>query len=209
MFARKYCAKCMVVQSLMDKLSATNSTITQLKNENDRMKTLLRFNNKKESIINIVNFKSELFIITYNQTIDFRGRIKEFEYNGYSIHSKNDFRERPTIKMYCSTRYNRELDYLDGIFIDDFICDKDNQNRGYGSIIMKTLIKYAKELNVNYISGELSFVDIGTSENDTKHRNNRERLYHFYPKFGFVIQEKNFANGGSIKTIRLNLNDRK
>lgn len=41
-----------------------------------------------------------------------------------------------------------------------------------------------------YISGKLSFRDIGTEDNRTQEQEeNRKRLYHFYPKHGFIIDE--------------------
>lgn len=204
-FTRKYCVKCSEVWDLMTKLSSTKSLLLQMTKENDRIKSLLSFNNKNENIANIICFESELFVVTYNQIVDYKGRIKEIEYYGYVINNQHRFTQRPAIKMYCTTIFNNEFDYLEGIFIDDFLCDIGSQNKGYGSILMQMLINQAKTLKASYISGELSFVDIGINDNDETHKNNRERLFHFYPKFGFKIEEKRFKNGVTRKTIRLKL----
>lgn len=66
------------------------------------------------------------------------------------------------------------------ILIGDIIHDNQkNYNKGYGSAMMQKLIEYAKENGYSRLYGNLSDVDIG----------HKERLYHFYEKFGFEITE--------------------
>ena len=66
------------------------------------------------------------------------------------------------------------------ILIGDIIHDNQkNYNKGYGSAMMQKLIEYAKENGYSHIYGNLSDVDIG----------HKDRLYHFYEKFGFEITE--------------------
>ena len=66
------------------------------------------------------------------------------------------------------------------ILIGDVIHDNEkNYNKGYGSAMMQKLIEYAKENGYSRLYGNLSVVDIG----------HRDRLYHFYEKFGFEITE--------------------
>lgn len=64
------------------------------------------------------------------------------------------------------------------ITISDIECQK--SNRGYGSIMMKELVKYARQNEFKQINGWLSKVDY----------DHKERLYHFYQKFGFEIIQK-------------------
>lgn len=61
------------------------------------------------------------------------------------------------------------------ITISDIECKRNN--RGYGSVMMKELIEYSKKNEYTQINGWLSKVDY----------NHKERLYHFYQKFGFEI----------------------
>ena len=56
-------------------------------------------------------------------------------------------------------------------------------NKGYGTLMMTELLKFAKENNYEKITGNISDVDNNT-EWDLHHR---ERLIHFYKKFGFKI----------------------
>lgn len=66
------------------------------------------------------------------------------------------------------------------ILIGDIIHDnKRKYNKGYGSAMMTKLIEYAAENGYSRIYGNLSDVDIG----------HKDRLYHFYEKFGFAITE--------------------
>lgn len=61
------------------------------------------------------------------------------------------------------------------ISIGDITCKKNN--KGYGSSLMAKLIEFAKVNGFKGIEGWLSHVDF----------NHKERLYHFYRKFGFDI----------------------
>ena len=69
----------------------------------------------------------------------------------------------------------------DTILIGDICHHNENvdYNKGYGSRMMEELLAYAREHNFHYIHGNLSVVDLG-------HKN---RLHHFYQKFGFTITE--------------------
>lgn len=50
-------------------------------------------------------------------------------------------------------------------------------NRGYGTIMMRYLIGYARDIGCSGIYGYLSDVD----------RGHEDRLVHFYEKFGFIV----------------------
>ena len=59
-------------------------------------------------------------------------------------------------------------------------CNEDaDYNKGYGSLLMENLLAYAKEHHFTFIYGNLSEVDLG----------HKDRLHHFYQKFGFTITE--------------------
>ena len=53
--------------------------------------------------------------------------------------------------------------------------------KGYGSIMMTELLKYASQIGVHTIRGNLSLVDIG----------DKNRLHAFYKKHGFEVIEYN------------------
>ena len=68
------------------------------------------------------------------------------------------------------------------ISIGDIQCEKNN--KGYGSLMMQSLISYAKENNFSYIYGWLAKID----------SDHTDRLYHFYEKFGFEITPNDDGN---------------
>ena len=82
------------------------------------------------------------------------------------------------------------------ILIGDIIHDnKKKYSKGYGTAMMKTLIEYAKENGYSRIYGNLSDVDIG----------HKDRLYHFYDKFGFEITEYDEYHNNCFGCIDLKL----
>lgn len=72
------------------------------------------------------------------------------------------------------------IESKNAILIGDIIHDNERKiNRGYGSAMMESLISYAEQNGYSKFYGNLSDVDIG----------HKDRLYHFYEKFGFIITE--------------------
>lgn len=173
--------------------------------ENEKLHNLSNFNDSEENILKIISYDSQLFLITYKQKLNYKGLLIEFEYNGYILKKKQQFSKKSFIMMRCNPHYDKKLNYMRNIFIDDFICEPTYRDRGYGTLLMNELIQYAKKLKVQYISGKLSFVDIGINDDDDRYKEKRERLYHFYPKFGFVIYEHINKHGLREKKIKLNL----
>ena len=69
----------------------------------------------------------------------------------------------------------------DAILIGDIQHDneKSDYNKGYGSRMMEALLEYAKEHHFRCVHGNLSQWDL----------DHKDRLHHFYQKFGFTIIE--------------------
>ena len=74
------------------------------------------------------------------------------------------------------------------IYLSDIYVANDNQdylkyiNKGYGSILLSNLIKYAKQNKYRKIVGFLSDADIIPED-----KNHKKRQISFYKKFGFNI----------------------
>lgn len=68
-------------------------------------------------------------------------------------------------------------------------------NKGYGSRMMNELLDYAKEHNFKYVYGNLSVVD----------KPHKDRLHHFYRKFGFIINEYSELHSNYYGKIELDL----
>ena len=76
------------------------------------------------------------------------------------------------------------------ITICDITCRRNNH--GYGSLMIKELIEYSRQNNISYLNGWLSNIDYG----------HKERLYHFYRKFGFeIVENKNDVSFADIKLL--------
>lgn len=147
------------------------------------------FNTKKEHIIQILEKDFHLFVITLQEEIRYDGKLNVIHFRGYALNVSDSYiiNTSPIIEMLCDTVYDESLNYLKSIFIVDFkVSSSRYMNKGYGSLIMKELISYSKELKVKHISGQLSFVDI-----DEEYGNRRDMLHHFYKKHGFRIDNNN------------------
>lgn len=70
------------------------------------------------------------------------------------------------------------------LFIGDF--ESDIENKGYGSILLRNVIKLAKMIGVKWITGNLSAVD----------SDHFDKLEHLYSKHGFKVSI--LGKGGTI-----------
>lgn len=202
--------KCGVIDQQLSRISELSSEKLRLKKYADNFEKLKLFNNKQETIVSIIEHSSKVFVITLKTELNYDGRMKKFYLYGYTLDiSESDIvNSVPIIEMWCEPNYNLKLNYLESIFIVNFQAKNYYINKGFGSLIMNELIRYSKSLDVYYISGDLSSVDIGENDNDFSKKENRERLYHFYSKFGFEIYDE--ANSKDIikKHIRRDLKSR-
>ena len=72
-------------------------------------------------------------------------------------------------------------------------------NRGYGSMMMEKLLEFALENEYSLIYGNLAECDLG----------HKDRLLHFYRKFGFIITEYPELQGNYFGKIELHLSQEK
>lgn len=83
------------------------------------------------------------------------------------------------------------------ILIGDIQHENENAdyNKGYGTMMMDKLLTYAKENHFDCIYGNLSMVD----------SDHKERLHHFYQKFGFDVTEYPELQGTYYGKIEIHL----
>lgn len=75
---------------------------------------------------------------------------------------------------------NMDLKYTSGCqaaYIVDWHCEI--EDKGYGSVLMSHLITYLKTANYQYLTGHICPTDFS----------HKDKLRHFYSKFGFVITD--------------------
>lgn len=78
------------------------------------------------------------------------------------------------------TEYHKERSVLEIVDIQNCMEDR---NRGYGSLGMEVLFECGAVLGIKKYYGILSYIDVY----DKVDRDHRNRLEHFYKKFGFSV----------------------
>lgn len=202
--------KCGVIDQQLSIISELNSENLRLKKYDENFEKLKLFNNKNETIVSIIEHSSKIFVITLKTEFNYDGRMNEFYLYGYTLdmNESDIVNSAPIIEMWCEPKYNLKLNYLESIFIVDFQAKNYYINKGFGTLIMNELIRYSKSLDVYYISGYLSSVDIGKNDSDLSKKKNRERVYHFYSKFEFEIYDEANSKDMIRKRIRKDLKSR-
>lgn len=159
---------------------------------------LEQFNDTSETIICISNLQTHTVVITAHEEFDGNGKLECFTLFGYVL----NVCDTQITSGFSIARLDCEMEYYDrfnNIHIIDFTVAEKWQNNGIGSLMLKRLIYEAEQMKIMQITGWLSPEDIGRDGN-TEKKKNRERLYHFYSKHGFFIDEN--------KNIHLRLNTR-
>lgn len=102
------------------------------------------------------------------------------------------------IKAFGFSRLTLIADYIpkeDRIKIYDISLAKENRNKGYGSVAMKVLSEIGKRVDVAFYTGFLAEDDI----NDPEDPEHRDRLVHFYHKWGYTVD---FQKRRIIKVLK-------
>ena len=129
------------------------------------------------SIYKIVKDKSDSYIFVVKEEMS-----NSLAFLLYSLEYRHLVPRLYTRKM--SKGLNNESYYL---YIDDILVS--DQDKGLGSILMESLIEYAKNNGYVCIRGWLSPID----------KEHFDKLEHFYKKFGFEIKFRANKESGSIK----------
>lgn len=128
------------------------------------------------------------FFVTITEKYSVRGKLREIIWKGYipKLRNSDPSHLEQVAYMMCEAQYDEAHEYLKGIFITDIVVMDGWRSKGFGSQMMQGLIRYAERLGAQYIHGRLSWVDIGTKEDE--HRGEkRQRLCRFYERHGFSV----------------------
>lgn len=139
----------------------------------------------------IMEYDGYTLVITYMCRYDFSPRLTGFDYEAYIL-ERNKTLTKSEASISCSVHTLKcgKDETIDYIYINDIKVNFEYRDRGIGSVLMNEMKSYAKGLGANYISGRISFVDIGTEDKQTEEqRLNSERVWHFYKKHGFEIYD--------------------
>lgn len=195
-FKNRYCHNCFFRQEYFDYQNSkrrisknTPADIKKLKNFNEKIQQAI---NSGESIIRV----SEDGFVTIKVFFDDKGMIDKFSFKGYfdmdSSYATHTFQ---AFAITSDDLINKEklnpnkevaISKVESFFIRDIQCEHSNVDKGYGTILMNTFLEYIKPIKVKCVEGRLSSVDT----RDRIDKEHKARLYHFYKKFGFEIDEK-------------------
>lgn len=121
-----------------------------------------------KSILNVIHKNSERIII-YRTTFDHDEKYGLFFIDLKVLHKKGVVLNR----IRLSANYTSEKE----IEIGDIEVFGENEGRGYGSILLDSLTKFAIDNSINTITGWISYAD----------KNHFEKLDYFYKKHGFNV----------------------
>lgn len=140
---------------------------------------LIGFLERKEQINKMFFKKKE---IKAEFTTDKKSKLIKIELFKGNKKIKN---KKENIQL-CGVKENNQE-----ILLSDIILYGRNINKGYGTILIKKLIEYAKENNFKKIYGNITEVDW----------DHIERLEHFYKKFKFKVNLDKQKKCGNIELI--------
>ena len=143
--------------------------------QNILLKELEKLTTQGELIYKIYREKYAAIIVTIKHGITNKG-ISDLDLRVYSLHpNEQKFNIKTTIRATIRTP---KAEHLTTIYISDI--HSETINMGFGSLAIENLIKYAYAFGSYEITGFISPAD----------KDHYDRLFHFYEKFGFIIDDK-------------------
>lgn len=139
------------------------------------MRKIKELNDTPEQILCVREQNKAQICITVTVNYDCFHSVSEMFFKAYLLEKSGD------ISQDCIGRSSCEI--KDNCFrIIDLGIDGYYQNQGYGSLLLSEILKFAKAFSVGKIRGRIY-------RGDTDSPRKKERLYHFYEKHGFIIDE--------------------
>ena len=139
------------------------------------MKKIKELNDTSEQILCIREHNQNQICVTVTINYDCFHAVSDMLFKVYLLGQNGYISQNCIGKSPCEV-HNNYFEIVDIGFDDNF------QEQGYGSVLLLEILKFAKSFSVNKIKGNIYQKDI---DNPQK----KERLYHFYEKHGFIIDE--------------------
>lgn len=172
---KNFCANCTITNMLMESNCKLKSENTKLKRELAAFHKLKDLNDTLEQILCIRDHRQNQICIAVTVHFDNCHFVRLMEFKEYIL-NKGGHISQTGIGYSACRIINNAFIILD-IGIDEYY-----QSQGYGSLLLTEILKFAKSLSVSKIKGDIYQEDIDCPEK-------KERLYHFYEKHGFIIDE--------------------
>lgn len=144
---------------------------------------LKKFNDLSEQIIYIgdIGEKSDTIIcITVRVQYEQICTVSELTFEIFQLDGNTNIIEAHVGEMCCSLRCDLTFQKKQVLKIDNIGIFPEYQNKGYGSLLMSTMIGYIKDFKLDTIKGIIYWHDVENAQLE-------KRLLHFYHKFGFEI----------------------
>lgn len=145
--------------------------------------SLAYFNERPEQIVHFCEYRDALTIVTMVVKHGSCARLRKLDFKAYiCTHSRFPCE---VFELSIDFDYRKQNNLLIGkAIISHCMAKNNNENKGYGSMVMEQFLRYIKvlhmELAIGTVTARLSSVD----ETDI---NNKNRRNHFYEKYGFKI----------------------
>lgn len=139
------------------------------------MRKIKDFNNTSEQILCVREHCQNLICVTVEMGYDCCHTVSELFFKAYILDRSSDISQACIGKSPCCV--NGTCFEIVDLGIDE--CYRD---QGYGSLFLTEILKFAKCFSVNKIRGIIYRKDIDSPQK-------KERLYHFYKKHGFIIDD--------------------
>ena len=131
------------------------------------MKKIKELNDTSEQILCIREHNQNQICVTVTINYDCFHAVSDMLFKVYLLGQNGYISQNCIGKSPCEV-HNNYFEIVDIGFDDNF------QEQGYGSVLLLEILKFAKSFSVNKIKGIVY---------------QKELLYHFYEKHGFIIDE--------------------
>ena len=152
-----------------------------MKTELTCFRKLKDLNDTPEQIISVLisvqEHRQKIVCVTVSVSYDCNNTISAIDFREYSLIAAEHISASCIGKAFCEI--NRDV-----LVITDIGIEPPYRSMGYGTLLMKEILKYIRCVKVNRICGKVFHEDIAEDSD-------KERFYRFYQKYGFdIIDDK-------------------
>ena len=131
------------------------------------------------------------FWVKLEEMVSPKGKLEKLVFTGYYFgpfaDDSKEFEIIATMECFLwDVEHFDPPEYIQGIFIGDFVVAEEWRGKGFGSIVMQEVIRYAKQHGAQYINGLLSWADTEDERNEYSVEL-RQRLCRFFERHGFTV----------------------
>lgn len=146
-----------------------------MKTELNSLRKISNLNESSEQILCVREHSGSQICITLSIEFDYKHSVSQMLFKIYKLDISGNMSQICIGKSPCAINEN-------GFVIIDIGIEELYRDKGFGSVLLSEIINYSKYFDVAKVIGKISYMDV--KEPDAK-----DRLFHFYKKHGFVVDE--------------------